>query len=88
MSVLCEDLGISQRTFDRIVAESLSIPAKRWLREVRAVEAAHILLEHRNVGEVAAIVGFSNVSGFSREFSRTIGQSPTKFLVTRLRSDQ
>jgi AraC-like DNA-binding protein len=87
VSVLCANLGVAERTFDRVVASSLGVPAKRWLRELRAVEAGYLLLEYRKVTQVASMLGFSNVSGFSREFSRTIGQSPTDFLASRLPPD-
>ena len=85
VSDLCESLGIPERTFRRIVEESLGISAKRWLRELRAVKACHLLLDLPAVDDVARELGFSHVAGFSREFSKIIGQSPSKFIQQRIR---
>ncbi|MCF7676416.1 MAG: helix-turn-helix domain-containing protein [Akkermansiaceae bacterium] len=74
-------LGFSRRTFDRIVEDSLGIPAKRWLRELRFRVALARLREGCRVKELAAELGFENASELTRDFVSFWGITPSRFVI-------
>lgn len=72
-------LGISIRTLSRRLDE-LGSSHKALYDEVRAGLAQRYLLdERRPIGEVASLLGFSEVSAFHRAFKRWHGLSPTEY---------
>jgi AraC-like DNA-binding protein len=62
-------------TFSAIVAEVRRKLAERYLREPRPA-----------IGEIAFLLGFSNVTAFGRAFKRWVGVSPTEYRSTMRQS--
>ncbi len=73
-------LGLGSRTFARVLEESLGIGGKAWLRQLRAVEARHLLREGGKICEVALSLGFRDDSHFSREFRAQMGVAPHEYV--------
>jgi len=65
---LSNELGVSNRTFARIMEDSLGITAKLWLRQIRAVDACHLLREGSKIMSVATQLGFRDAADFTEEF--------------------
>lgn len=70
--------GISPAQLRRLFRAHLRTTPRDWLRRERILLAQGLLLRpHARVTEVAETCGFSDIYHFSREFRRTVGQSPT-----------
>ncbi|MCF7731461.1 MAG: helix-turn-helix domain-containing protein [Akkermansiaceae bacterium] len=82
---LCAQLKIPRRSFERLVMESLGIPAKQWLLHLRAVRAGHFLREGRRIKEVAHELNFRHRTDFTREFTRFTGVTPSNFQAAEAR---
>jgi len=73
-------LGYSARTIDRACRSATGQTAKQLLSERMALEAKRLLV-HTSVpaSSVAATLGFSEPTNFSKFFSRVSGMTPTEF---------
>ncbi|CAK10299.1 putative AraC family transcriptional regulator, pseudogene (plasmid) [Rhizobium johnstonii 3841] len=78
-------VGLSRRQLERLfMGETKSSPALVY-RRVRMERAKQLLIKTKaSLIEVALEVGFENASHFSRAFSQTFGQSPTRMRATEL----
>jgi AraC-like DNA-binding protein len=77
---LAEKLKLGERTFRRIVTDSLGIPPGTWLRQQRAVAARHRLREGCPVKQIATELGFRHQGDFCVEFKRWYDLSPADFM--------
>jgi AraC-like DNA-binding protein len=77
---LAEKLHLGERTFRRIVTDSIGIPPGHWLRQLRAVAARHRLREGGTVKEIATELGFRHQGDFCVEFKRWHEASPADFM--------
>lgn len=73
---VCERLGLSARSFQRRLAEE-----QTTFRDVLNATRHHLALAHlregqHSVSEVAFLLGFAEVSAFTRAFKRWTGSSP------------
>ena len=73
-------LGLGERTFARVVQESLGMTGKVWLRQVRIVAACHLLRECDKIEPLAISLGFRYHGDFSREFKKLVGVLPSEFV--------
>jgi AraC-like DNA-binding protein len=73
-------VGLSKRTFYRVIEESLGVPSKRWLREHRMVAARNLLRDGSKVLVVARQLGFRDECDFIREFKRWYEMPPGGFV--------
>ncbi len=77
---LAKALGVGDRSFRRLVKESLGIPPGRWLRQQRAVAAARRLQDGCPIKQLALEYGFRHQGDFSVEFKRWHGMGPAEFI--------
>jgi AraC-like DNA-binding protein len=70
---------VSLRQLERYCKASLHLAPKEWLRAIRLEDAQKLLLEGLSIKEVAAALGYKQVSHFCREFKRNIGCTPNHF---------
>lgn len=80
VSRICGVLGLKERTFARMVEQSLGIKPKDWLRRQRALTACALLREVGYVAPVATMLGFRFAADFAAEFRRLVGVSPSEYL--------
>lgn len=77
---VCDDVGIHPshvgRTFKRFRGCSMS----QYIHQLRIQQARmHLLHPRKSLAEIAALLGFSDQSHFSRVFKREMGISPKQF---------
>ncbi|CAN7557134.1 GlxA family transcriptional regulator [Pararhizobium sp. LjRoot255] len=82
---LAASVGLSRRQLERLfMGETKSSPALVY-RRVRMERAKQLLVKTKaSLIEIALEVGFENASHFSRAFTQTFGQSPTKLRTAAL----
>lgn len=83
LSVLAREAGMSPFHFARVFRELEGIPPHRYLTGVRLRGAARLLSEGESVTAACFSAGFSNLSHFSRSFSRRYGVTPSRFSGSR-----
>ena len=80
VGALSSALGLSPRSFCRLVERCVGLPAKTWLREQRIVAACHLLREGWKIEALSADFGFHHSSAFTREFKAQIGVTPSLYV--------
>lgn len=88
--LLCEALGVNERTLFYAFQEYLGMSPKRYLKIHRLTQVRHALLvsgPDANVGDVAACFGFFEPGRFAGEYRALFGELPSETL-RRLASSQ
>ncbi len=76
--------GRSLSSFRRDFISQFGISPKQWLIEKRLDRAQHLLLtSHTTVTDVAAEIGYDNISHFVKAFHKRFGIPPKQFLMQR-----
>jgi AraC-like DNA-binding protein len=73
--------GISPRQLRRYTKKLFGRSPHHLLREQRLIAARRMLEEYRSVKSVCFLLGFKQLSHFSRDFRTHYGLSPTAFLA-------
>ena len=77
---LCRELTISRAQLYRKFKSLSNITIADYFKSLRLYKAKELLLTTKfSVTEITYLVGFKNISHFSREFSHEFGKSPGKF---------
>lgn len=78
---LCHDLGISERTAQRVFQAAVGMPPKRYGRLVRFLNACAVLRGPgaSRLAEVAQICGYYDQAHFSADFKAFSGMTPAQF---------
>ena len=77
---IARSLGLGERSFHRLIKDSLGIPPGIWLRRERAMFARYRLRSGSSVKELAFEYGFKHPGDFTAEFKRWHGVSPELFI--------
>jgi DNA-binding response OmpR family regulator len=78
---LAVEVGVSRVQLHRKLKAVIDQPASEFIRSLRLVHGAELLLQDAgNVSEVAYDVGFNNPSYFTSSFSKHFGMSPSEYL--------
>lgn len=78
---LADACHISLRQLERYCKNSLRCAPKDWLNSLRIEEAQRLLAQGLFIKEVAAALGYKQVSHFCRAFKRQTGRRPNESLV-------
>ncbi|WP_028207253.1 AraC family transcriptional regulator [Paraburkholderia nodosa] len=78
-----EKVGGSSRTLIRLFIKETGLTFRHWVQQVRLAEALNRLEKGEPVANVAYALGFASPSAFAAMFRKTMGQSPTDYLVDR-----
>ncbi|MFB4318905.1 helix-turn-helix domain-containing protein [Actinomadura sp. 21ATH] len=78
---LAADLGIGQRSLQRLFQEYVGIGPKWVIRRYRMLEAAERAAAGTGVdwAELAAELGYADQAHFTREFTAAVGTSPARY---------
>jgi AraC-like DNA-binding protein len=78
---LAEDLGIGQRSLQRLFQEYVGIGPKWVIRRYRMLEAAERAAAGTGVdwAELAAELGYADQAHFTRDFTASVGTSPARY---------
>jgi AraC-like DNA-binding protein len=78
---LAVEVGVSRVQLHRKLKAVIDQPASEFIRTLRLVHGADLLLQDAgNISEVAYDVGFNNPSYFTSSFSKHFGMSPSDYL--------
>ncbi|SHN74139.1 AraC family transcriptional regulator [Cryptosporangium aurantiacum] len=84
---VCRAIAVSERTLRRQFSAAVGMSWRAYLLRARLMRAMALLAAPgHSVGEVAAAVGFADVSAFARAFGQHCGETPTSYRH-RVRSD-
>ncbi|WP_253273701.1 AraC family transcriptional regulator [Collimonas arenae] len=78
--------AIAPRTLTRRFAAETGMPFSEWRQRARLMRALELLSAGQSVTSIAIDLGYDSLSAFIAMFRRTMGVSPSKYLVDRDRS--
>lgn len=77
---LARCLGLSHDYFTRLFRATYGVPPRAWIHRERIARAAKDLIDTSlSVSEVAIRHEYPDVFSFSKQFSKTMGMSPTRY---------
>lgn len=76
---LCEEIGTSLRTMQRVFSRETGMPLSRWRNQVMMVHAIQLLASDRTVTQISLELGFDSVSAFIFSFRKYLGVSPGQY---------
>ena len=80
LNALAAELGMSYSRFRTLFREHTGSSPRKYQLDIRMNRAMELLREsHRNVTEIAEMLGFSSVYYFSRMFKARTGKTPVQF---------
>lgn len=80
LGVLARHAGVSVPHLARLFRRSVGRPPHETLRLVRLTKAAQLLSSlDLAIKEIAASVGYADVSNFDRDFAREYGATPSRY---------
>jgi len=73
---------LSKYYFDRLFSSTIGIPFQKYLNIYRLLKATEILRSKSDISVTDACfnVGFNDLSNFTKQFKKTFGCSPKKFM--------
>lgn len=74
-------MNMTERTFSRRLKEVTNQSPKMFISAIQMERCAKLLVDNpdKTIGEIAALCGFEEASGFSHAFKRVYGCSPTSY---------
>lgn len=84
LQTLCNEVGVSTRTLQRLFTNDVGIDANSWRQQVRLTRAVELLVSGSSVKQVAFSVGYTQPSAFVASFRRVFGLTP-KIWTKRVR---
>ncbi len=81
--MISNEFAMSESTLLRQLKRLTGLSTKQYIQEMR-LNQARIMIDndnHLSVGQIAALVGYSDVSNFSRRFKKRFGKNPSQLMV-------
>jgi AraC-like DNA-binding protein len=85
MTLLCDRVGTSVRTLNRLFKEETGLTFGQWRTQLRLTEAVCQLSLGQPVNSVARDMGYATANAFSAMFRRTLGEPPQRYLRATIR---
>ncbi len=80
VDILCSQANVSEAYFRKLFTAVYKMPPTRYIQTIRINKAKDLLNSNINsVGEIADLVGYSNIYYFSNAFKKETGFSPSEF---------
>jgi AraC-like DNA-binding protein len=79
-----DKVGGSSRTLIRLFIKETRLTFRHWVQQVRLAEALNRLENGESIANVADGLGYASPSAFAAMFRKTMGQSPTDYLMSRV----
>ncbi|WP_309491365.1 helix-turn-helix domain-containing protein [Trinickia mobilis] len=76
-------MGGSSRTSIRLFIKETGHTFRHWVQQVRLAEALNRLEHGESIANAANALGYASPSAFAAMFRKTMGQSPTDYLMDR-----
>lgn len=77
---VCKALHFSRATLYRVIKNETGLGFNSYVNLMKLEHSRHLLEQNHKVGEVATVLGYENVSYFSRLFHIRYGISPSEYI--------
>jgi AraC-like DNA-binding protein len=88
VSETAKQLGVSERTLQRLLLKETGKPPSYWLSLARVRNCAKHVLGYPSLSQLAFDFGYSDQSHMSREFKRWLNVTPSKLLFDSVQYQQ
>jgi AraC-like DNA-binding protein len=79
VSVMARNLRVSRRTVQRVIKARTGMPARRYIKQLRAERALRLFQQGKTIKEIFGLLGYKNASQLSKDFKDVFGERPTKY---------
>lgn len=76
---ICQTLHISRASLYRILQKETGLGFNSYVNLIKLERSRHLLEHYSQIGEVASLLGYDNVSYFTRLFHNHYGTTPTEY---------
>lgn len=76
-------VGLSERTFARLIARETGMSFGRWQRQLSVLLAVKWMADGRTIQQVAADLGYESVPSFVTMFKGAMGMPPGRYMAER-----
>ena len=84
MKAWAKRIGVGERTLNRILVDETGLSFGRWRQQLHIILAIQKLSRGATVQSVASDLGYESASGFVTMFRKALGQSPARYMASRL----
>lgn len=77
---MCDEVGISQRTFVRLLKKETDLNLQQWKHQLILLSAIEMIANGSAITTVAMDLGYATSSAFTYMFRKTIGVCPSEYL--------
>lgn len=80
LAILCNSVGTSVRTMQRVFQREVGSDFEFWRRQVRVMQAVELLVSGQSVKEVATSLGYRQPTAFVDMFRGILGTTPAAWI--------
>ncbi|WP_312982542.1 helix-turn-helix transcriptional regulator [Atlantibacter sp.] len=73
-------LAMSERNLSRLIVKETGLNYRRWRHQLQLIQALHMLVDGKNVQQVAQGLGYDSTTAFITMFKKGLGQTPGRYL--------
>jgi transcriptional regulator GlxA family with amidase domain len=88
LAILCNSVGTSVRTIQRVFQREVSSDFEFWHRQVRVMKAVELLVAGHSVKEVASALGYRQPTAFVDMFRGILGITPGAWIHALQRQNE
>ena len=78
---ISSEIGVTPNYLTQTFKKHLNITLHSYLNYIRIEKSKNLLLQNKKITEIADAVGISGIHVFSKLFKRTVGITPSEFIV-------
>jgi len=82
LEAVCEKVGASKRTIERIFQQEMNLSLGKWRQQLRLMRSLELLAAGEKITNAAMEAGYSTPSAFIAMFRRTLGVTPRRYFET------
>ena len=80
LAILCDSVGTSVRTIQRVFQREVGSDFESWRRQVRLMKAVELLVSGRSVKEAGFALGYRQPTAFVEMFRGILGTTPGRWI--------
>jgi len=84
LDTVCQEVGASKRTIERLFQRETRLTVGKWRQQLRLLRSLELLAAGAKITHAALEAGYSTPSAFIAMFRKTLGTSPGRYFESRV----